>query len=138
MVWTCKQNASGKTTQKSFACQTNRRRPVKRPKTRSTNYIEELGWNCLGFYPSKMMDVMEDSKVWWLNLELLPLQPLRKSGQGRKKKNNKDKIIATCLDLQMTVDSIIERPLPLSWLIIIYKYCCSYVLMLYCLDKINL
>ena len=59
----------------------NGRRPVGRPRTRSTNYIEDLGWNCLGLQSSKMMDVMEDREVWWLNLELLFPQPSRKSGQ---------------------------------------------------------
>ena len=31
--------------------------------------------------PSEMMEVMEDREVWRLNLELLPPQPSRKSGQ---------------------------------------------------------
>ena len=31
----------------------------------------------------------EDREVWWLNLELLPPQPSRKSGQWRKKKKKK-------------------------------------------------
>ena len=59
----------------------NGRRPVGRPRTRWTNYIEDLGWNRLGLHPSEMMDVMEDREVWRLNLELLPPQPSRKSGQ---------------------------------------------------------
>ena len=36
-----------------------------------------------------MMEVMEDREVWRLNLELLPPQPSRKSGQWRKKKKKK-------------------------------------------------
>ena len=64
----------------------NGRRPVGRPRTRCTNYFEDLGWNRLGLHPSKMIDVMEDRKVWRPNLELLPPQPSRKSEQGRKKK----------------------------------------------------
>ena len=36
----------------------NGRRPVGRPRTRWTNYIEDLGWNRLGLHPSEMMDVM--------------------------------------------------------------------------------
>ena len=64
----------------------NGRRPVGQPRTRWTNYIEDLGWNRLGLRPSKMMDVMEDREVWRLNLKLLPPQPSRKSGQWRKKK----------------------------------------------------
>ena len=57
------------------------RRPVGRPRTRWTDYIEDLGWNRLGLRPSEMMEVMEDREVWRLNLELLPPQPSRKSGQ---------------------------------------------------------
>ena len=64
----------------------NGRRPVGRPRTRWTDYIEDLGWNRLGLRPSEMMEVMEDREVWRLNLELLPPQPSRKSGQWRKKK----------------------------------------------------
>ena len=59
----------------------NGRRPVGRPRTRWTDYIVDLGWNRLGLRPSKMMEVMEDREVWRLNLELLPPQPSRKSGQ---------------------------------------------------------
>ena len=59
----------------------NGRRPVGRPRTRWTDYIEDLGWNRLGFRPSKMMEVMEDREVWRLSLEVLPPQPSRKSGQ---------------------------------------------------------
>ena len=57
------------------------RRPVGRTRTRWTNYIEDLGWNRLVLHPSKIMEVMEDREVWRLNLELLPPQPSRKSGQ---------------------------------------------------------
>ena len=67
----------------------NGRRPVGRPRTRWTDYIEDLGWNRLGLRPSEMMEVMEDREVWRLNLELLPPQPSRKSGQWRKKKKKK-------------------------------------------------
>ena len=59
----------------------NERRPVGRPRTRWTNYIEDLGWNRFQLYPSKMMNVMADREAWQLNLELLPPQPSRKSGQ---------------------------------------------------------
>ena len=59
----------------------NGRRPVGQPRTRWTDYIEDLGWNRLGLHPSEMMKVMEDREVWRLNLELLPLQPLPKNGQ---------------------------------------------------------
>ena len=45
----------------------NGRRPVGRPRTRWTNYIEDLEGNRLGLHPSKMMDVMEDSEVCQLN-----------------------------------------------------------------------
>ena len=66
----------------------NGRRPVGRPRTRWTDYIEDVGWNRLGLRPSEMMEVMEDREVWRLDLELLPQQPSRKSGQWRKKKKN--------------------------------------------------
>ena len=59
----------------------NGRRPVGRPRTRGTDYIEDLGWNRLGLRPSEMREVMKDREVWRLNLELLPPQPSRKSGQ---------------------------------------------------------
>ena len=59
----------------------NGRRPVGRPRTRLTDYIEDLGWNRLELRPCEMMKVMEDREVWRLNLELLPSQPSRKSGQ---------------------------------------------------------
>ena len=70
----------------ALLAKTNGRRPVRRPRTRWTNYIEDLGWNCLGLHLSKMMDVMEDRELWRLNLELLPPQPSWKSGQRRNKK----------------------------------------------------
>ena len=41
----------------------NGRRLVVRPRTRWTDYIENLGWNRLGLHPSEMMDVMEDREV---------------------------------------------------------------------------
>ena len=53
----------------------NGRRPVGRPRTRWTDYIEGLGWDRLGLRPSEMMEVMEDREVWRLNLEPLPSQP---------------------------------------------------------------
>ena len=59
----------------------NGRRPVGRPRTRWTDYNEDLGWNRLGLHPSEMMKLMEDRKVLRLNLELLPPQLSRKSGQ---------------------------------------------------------
>ena len=58
----------------------NRKRPVGRPRTRRLDYIENLGWNHLGLYPSKMQSVLVDREVWRLNLELLPPQSSRKSG----------------------------------------------------------
>ena len=59
----------------------NGSRPVGRPRTRWTYYIADFGWNRLGLHPSEMMEVIEDREVWRLNLELLPPQPSRKSGQ---------------------------------------------------------
>ena len=80
MVWPCKQNASEKVPKQALLAKTNGRRPVGRPRNRWTNYIEELGWNRLGLHFSEMMNLMEDSEVWRLNLELLPPQPSHKSG----------------------------------------------------------
>ena len=59
----------------------NGRRPVGRPITRWSDYVEDLGWNSLGLRLIEMMEVMEDREVWRLHLELLPPQPSRKSGQ---------------------------------------------------------
>ena len=59
----------------------NGKRPVGRPRTKRTGYIEDFGWNRLGFHPSEMMEVMEDREVWRPNLKLLPPQPSRKSEQ---------------------------------------------------------
>ena len=59
----------------------NGKRPIGRPRTRWTNYNENLGWNQLGLYPSKMTNVMEDREVRRHNLELLPPEPSRKSRQ---------------------------------------------------------
>ena len=41
----------------------NRKRPVGRPRTRWTDYIEDFGWNRLELHPSEMMEVMEDREV---------------------------------------------------------------------------
>ena len=65
----------------------NGRRLVGRPRTRWTDYIEDLGWNRLGLRPSEMMEVMEDREVWRLNLELLLPQPSRKSGKEERRRN---------------------------------------------------
>ena len=64
----------------------NGRRPAERPRTRWTDYIEDLGWNRLGLRPSEMMEVMEDREVWRLNLELLPLQPHGKAGNKERRR----------------------------------------------------
>ena len=59
----------------------NWKRPVERPRSGWTNYIENLGWNRFGLDPIEMMEVKEDCEVWLFNLKLLPPQPSRKSGQ---------------------------------------------------------
>ena len=61
------------------------RRPVGRPRTRWTDYIEDLGWNCLGLRPSEMMEVMEDREVWRLNLQP---QSSRKSGNEERRRKS--------------------------------------------------
>ena len=82
----------------------NGRRPVGRPRTRWSDYIEDLGCNRLGLRPSEMMEVMEDREVWRLNLELLPPQLSRKSGQWRKKKI---KLIKTFIKIVGTLQNIL-------------------------------
>ena len=72
------------------------RRPVGRPRTKWTNYIKNLGWNSSGLHPRKMMDMMEDRKVWRLNLELLPLQRSRKSGNEERKRRKFD-LVFKCI-----------------------------------------
>ena len=63
------------------------KRPIKRPRTRWLDYIEDdLGWNRLGLCPSEMQFVLMDREVWLLNLELLPPQPQEKSDEQKKKK----------------------------------------------------
>ena len=64
----------------------NGRRPVGRPRTRWTNYIEDLRWNRLVLHPSELMDVMEDREMWRLNLQLLPPQPSRKAGNEERRR----------------------------------------------------
>ena len=65
----------GRLPKQALLAKANGRRPVGRPRTRWTDYIEDLGWNRLGLHPSEMMEVMEDREVRRLNLELLPPQP---------------------------------------------------------------
>ena len=56
----------------AFLAKANGRRPAGRPRTRWTDYIEDLRRNCLELHPSEMTEVMEDREVWRLNLALLP------------------------------------------------------------------
>ena len=63
----------------------NGRRAVGRPRTRWTDYIEDLGWNRLGLHPSEMMEVMEDREVWGLNLNYCPRNPHGKAGSEERK-----------------------------------------------------
>ena len=39
------------------------KRPVGRPRTRWPDYIDDLGWNCLGLYLSKMQSALKDREV---------------------------------------------------------------------------
>ena len=56
---------------KALLARANGRKPVGRPRTRCTNYIEDFGWSRLGPHSSKMMDVIEDREAWRRNFELL-------------------------------------------------------------------
>ena len=40
------------------------KRPVGWPRTRWLDYIEDLDWNRLGLYPSKMQAVLVNQKMW--------------------------------------------------------------------------
>ena len=75
----------------------NGRRPVGRPRTRWTDYIEDLGWNRLGLRPSEMMEVMEDREVWRLNLELLSPNPHGKAGNEERRRCLKHCLIPIAL-----------------------------------------
>ena len=66
----------------------NRRRPVGRPRTGWTNYIEDLGRNCLELRPSKIINVMEDREAWWLNLKLMPRNRYGKAGNEKEEELN--------------------------------------------------
>ena len=67
----------------------NGRRLVERPRTRWTNYIEDLGWIHLGLHPSEMMVVIEDRELWQLNIKLLLPQPSRKAGNEERRRRPK-------------------------------------------------
>ena len=73
-----------------LASKANGKRPVGRPRTRWSNYVEDLGWNLLELHPSEMVEVMKDREVWRLNLALLPLNPPVKVGneEGKLKSFN--------------------------------------------------
>ena len=86
----------------------NGRRPVWRPRTRWTDYIEDLGWNRLELHLSKMMNVMEDREVWRLNLELLLRQLSRKSGQWKKKKK-KALFVTTILNAVTMATEVLKK-----------------------------
>ena len=58
----------------------NGKRPVGRPQTRWIDYIEDLGWNCLGLCQSEIQTVLVKREVWRLNLKLLPPQTHGKRG----------------------------------------------------------
>ena len=73
MVWPCKQNASGKTSNQALLARANGKKKTKQLTTAADGskllqmnqyYIEDLGWNCLGLHPSEMMGMMENREVW--------------------------------------------------------------------------
>ena len=86
----------------------NGRRPVGRPRTRWTDYIEDLEWNRLGLRPSEMMGVMEDREVWRLNLELLPPQPSRKKRAMKKEEEERKRVMLhkTCICASIPQESV--------------------------------
>ena len=74
-----------KVPKQALLAKANGKRPVGRPRTRWTNYIEDLEWNRLGLHQSEMRNVMEDREVWRLNLELLPCNPHKKAGNEERR-----------------------------------------------------
>ena len=56
-----------KLSKQALLAKANGKRPVGLPKTRWTNYTEDLGWNRLGLYARDMMGVMQEREVWRLN-----------------------------------------------------------------------
>ena len=66
MVWPCKQNASGETSKQALLAKANGKKQLDDLELLQMfqYYIENLWWNCLRLYPSKMMGVMEDLDVW--------------------------------------------------------------------------
>ena len=85
-----------KLSKQALLAKANGRRAVGRPRTRWTNFIEDLWWNRLGLCPSKMMDVMEDSVMWRLNLELLTPPTFTENREWRKKKRVRNLQIFHC------------------------------------------
>ena len=87
----------------------NGRRPVGRPRTRWTDYIEDLGWNRLVLHPSEMMEVMEDREVRRLNLELLPRNPHGKAGNEERRTGRNKEICSECLSVSPSTINIQRR-----------------------------
>ena len=56
------------------------KKTVGRPQTRWFDYVEDLGWNRLGFHPSEMQSVLVDREVWRLDLEVLSRKSQVKNG----------------------------------------------------------
>ena len=91
------------------------KRLVGRPSTRWLDYIKGLGWNHLGLYPSETQSVLVDRKLWRLNLELLLLQPPRKSGRKKIKKthdiHNANESVCDCITAlqEMRTNEYLEK-----------------------------
>ena len=70
----------------TLLAKTKDKRPVGWPRIRWTDCIEDLGWNRLELQ-SEIMDVVEDSEVWRLNLELLPTTITEKRTMKKEEDN---------------------------------------------------
>ena len=68
----------------------NGRRPVGRPRTKWTDYIEDVGWNRLGLRPSEMMEVMEAVRCGGLILSYCPRNPHGKTGNEERRRKKID------------------------------------------------
>ena len=88
MVWSCKQNASGKTSKQALLAKAKgEKKTVGRPWTTVDESILHWGSRVelLGTSAKQNDGGDEDCKVWYTNLELLPLQPSRNRGQWKER-----------------------------------------------------
>ena len=59
--------------------------PPPPPRSNGTDFIEDFGWNRLGFHPSEMMEVMGDCEVWRLISSCCSRNPHGKADHKERK-----------------------------------------------------